>query len=312
MSLGADYSWARPGGAALRAAGVVAVGRYLAADGRGITAAEYQDLRAHGIGLWLVREGSATGMLGGFTQGAADARIAVQQIAAAGLPANSVVHAAADWDVTTAQFGVCDDYMRGFASVIGVNRTGIYAGLHYMNHAHASGLAVSFWQAGATSWNHGEAPQMPINFVQTTLTPPLPGTDHNYINTTTTLAGSDAILLEDDLTPQQATALQAIYDAIFKGGPSMPDGGKSIGQSLADVKAVVGRPVERDGKLVPQIQDNADTGTLVRQLVARDASPAVAIDYNALAAAIVAQLPATSLTKQDVIDALNSVKLQAG
>jgi hypothetical protein len=181
--LGADYSWARPGGAALAAAGVKAVGRYLAADGRGITAVEYQDLRAHGIDVWLVREGSANGMLNGFQQGVADAQIAVQQIAAVGLPSNSVVHTAADWDVQTSQFPACDAYQDGFASVLGgYNRVGAYGGLHWLNHAHAAGKAVSFWQAGATSWNHGEAPQMPIQFVQTTNPPPLPGTDHNYIN----------------------------------------------------------------------------------------------------------------------------------
>lgn len=192
-SLGADYSWARPGGAALAAAGVKAVGRYLASDGRGITAAEYQDLTAHGIGVWLVREGAANGMLGGFAKGVADAQIAVQQIAAVGLPADSLVYAAADWDVQDSQFPACDDYMRGFASVLGANRTGIYAGLHYMNHAHAMRLAVGFWQAGATSWNHGEAAQMPVQFIQTTKTPPLPGTDHNYINDLTTLAGAGAV-----------------------------------------------------------------------------------------------------------------------
>lgn len=163
-ALGADYSWARPGGAALRAAGVSAVGRYLATDGRGITASEYQDLKAHGVGVWVCREGGASGMLNGHAQGVSDAQLAVQQIAAVGLPAGSLVFATADFDVQSSQFPVCDDYMRGFASVLGVGRTGIYGGLHYMNHVHAARLAVGFWQAGATSWNHGETPQMPINF----------------------------------------------------------------------------------------------------------------------------------------------------
>lgn len=201
--LGADYSWARPGGAAFAAAGVKAVGRYLASDGRGITAAEYQDLKAHGIGVWLVREGAASGMLGGFAQGVADAKIAAAQIAAVGLPADSLVYAAADWDVSTAQFPVCDAYLQGFASVLGVNRTGIYGGLHYLNHAHAAGLAVGFWRAGATSWDHGETPQMTIHFHQTTLSPPLAGTDHNYINDMTTVAGNSVATVlvkeEDDI-----------------------------------------------------------------------------------------------------------------
>jgi hypothetical protein len=193
VELGADYSWARPGGATLAAAGVKAVGRYLATDGRGITAAEYQDLTAHGIGVWLCREGGSSGMLNGYGQGVADAQIAVQQIAAAGLPADSIVYATADFDVSSAQFPACDAYMQGFTSVLGtVARQGIYGGLHYMNHVNAAGLAVGFWQAGATSWNHGESPQMPINFEQTTNTPPVAGTDHNFIYNFTTTAGGNA------------------------------------------------------------------------------------------------------------------------
>jgi hypothetical protein len=191
--LGADYSWARPGGAALAAAGVKAVGRYLANDGRGITAPEYQDLTAHGIGVWLCREGGSSGMLNGFARGVADAQVAIQQIAAAGLPVDSIVYATADFDVSSAQFPACDAYLQGFTSVLGtVARQGIYGGLHYLNHAHAAGLAVGFWQAGATSWNHGESPQMPINFEQTTNTPPVAGTDHNFIYNFTTTAGGNA------------------------------------------------------------------------------------------------------------------------
>lgn len=208
MELGADYSYARPGGAALKAAGVSYAGRYLADDDRGITAAEYQDLLAYGIGVWLIREGRANGMLGGFNQGSADAQIAVQQIALVGLPPGSVVFATADFDVETdAQFAALDDYLRGFASVLGVARVGIYGGLHYLNHAYQAGLATHFWQAGATSWDHGEQPLMPLAFHQTTLTPPVPGTDHNYVLDTTATAGGSASLIrtdDDEMLSQEA------------------------------------------------------------------------------------------------------------
>jgi hypothetical protein len=182
--LGLDYSYARPGGAALAAAGVKAVGRYLAPDGDGreIEKPEYDDLVANGIKVWFVREGAADGMLGGFAKGVSDAQVAVANLARLGL-SDQVVYAAADWDVLDSQFGVCDDYMRGFASVVGSERTGIYAGLHLMNHLHSVGLAVWFWQAGATSWNHGEDAQMTVHLEQTTNVPPFPGTDHNYIYT---------------------------------------------------------------------------------------------------------------------------------
>lgn len=195
-ALGLDYAYARPDGAALAAAGVTAVGRYLAdpADGRQIELTEYQNLARAGIRVWFVREGAATGMLGGRAKGVSDARIAVANLARLGLE-DQVVYAAADWDVgftlgtagevvaAPQQIDACDDYLRGFASVVGIERTGIYGGLYYLNHAYQAGLARRFWQAGAVSWNHGLKPAMTVDIEQTTQKPPLPDTDHNKIHT---------------------------------------------------------------------------------------------------------------------------------
>jgi hypothetical protein len=245
-ALGADYSWARPGGAALHAAGVSGVGRYLATDGRGITAAEYQDLRMHGLDVWVCREGAAAGMLSGRAQGVADAQLAEQQIGVVGLPANIPVFATADFDVQSSQFAACDDYLRGFASVLGVGRVGIYGGLHYMNHAYAAGLATHFWQAGATSWDHGESPQMPINFQQTTNTPPLPGTDHNFIYAMPAGGGATPIVDKPKASidmPQirhridNSLTTWALYDATHweevNSNFKSPDG-KTTGQDVAN------------------------------------------------------------------------------
>jgi hypothetical protein len=75
---------------------------------------------------------------------------------------------------------------------------------------------------------------------------------------------------------EQAEVLNAVrnlYSGTFVGGPSMKDGGHSISQSLADIGAILRRPVQRvvDGKNVniEQIQDNADTNTMVRALTAQ-------------------------------------------
>lgn len=181
QALGTDYSAARPGGATLHAAGVVAAGRYLADDWRGISAAEYQDLTRNRVGVWAIKEGSANGMLAGRSQGIADALAARAQRAAVGMDPTGVIYATADFDVQTSQFPVCDAYMGGFASVIGLGQTGIYGGLHYLNHCYKAGLAVRFWQGAATSWDHGESPLMPLHLHQTLLTPPVPGSDHDYI-----------------------------------------------------------------------------------------------------------------------------------
>jgi len=290
--LGADYSWARPGGAALKAAGVVAVGRYLATDGRGITAAEYDDLRTHGIGVWLVREVSASGMLGGRPRGVADGQVAQQQIDAAGLPGNTLVYAAADWDVTDAQFAACDDYLSGFASVLGATRTGIYGGLHYLNHAHQAGLAVSFWQAGATSWDHREAPLMPIAFHQTTQTPPLPGTDHNEIfDLTTTTLEADMPLTQADL---QAVANYLLNYAAFDKGPSVSVVLREAHNVYAGLY-VGGPSVPGGGPIV----------SLIDGLPARVAQTPV--DVQAVAQAVIAQLPASGVTVDEVKAAVAEV-----
>jgi hypothetical protein len=254
----------------LAAAGVQAVGRYLADDSRGITAGEYQDLVANGVRVWVCKEGTATQMLNGFGQGVADAQAAQAQLVAAGIPADSMIYATADFDVSANQFPACDGYMQGFASVLGLSRTGIYGGGYYLNHVHDLNLASGYWLSASTSFAHGEAPRFTANFEQTTLTPPLPGMDHDYIYDLTTVAGSGAIALENDLDARQDNLLTQIYNALMVGGDSqtLPDGGHPLARSIADIKAIVARPVQRDGHELPQIQDNADTGTLVRQLKA--------------------------------------------
>ena len=40
---------------------------------------------------------------------------------------------------------------------------------------------------------------------------------------------------DDELNTQQADQLLNIYNAIFHGGPSMPDGSRSLGQSVSDI-----------------------------------------------------------------------------
>lgn len=351
--LGADYSFARPGGAALKAAGVTSVGRYLGVprDGRQIEKPEYDDLTGHGLSVWFVREGAASGMLGGRAKGVSDATIAVANLERLGLP-GSVVYAAADWDVQDSQFGACDEYLRGFASVVGATRTGIYGGLHYLNHAHAAGLAAWFWQAGATSWNHRESPAMTVNIEQTTRTPPCPGTDHNFIYTKNHgQAGAAVPEEEDDMKLigirnhdgslgliDSAGVLHPISDiglwnSYVRLGivQQQPDGSYWLqqtdgtvwnaltvrtaaeGQKLTEIHSTVTQPVTRDGQPVPQAVDNMNTGTLVRHL----AQTGVPVDVNAVAAAVIAQLPAAagSLTqeqvKQAVIDGVSALTIKA-
>ncbi len=150
---GVDYSSARPGGAALAAAGKAFAVRYLAGDSRGLTGAELADLRGHGLAVAVVHEGAAQGALAGFTQGAADAVDANNRLIGLGL-AGLPVYFAVDFAATAAQQGAIDAYLRGAASILGLPRVGVYGSYPVISRCRASGTATWFWQTYA--WSAGQ------------------------------------------------------------------------------------------------------------------------------------------------------------
>ncbi len=155
MTEGVDYSFARPGGAVLAAAGKRFAGRYLWPDGKGLTAVEAADLNAHGIAIFAIFEGSALGVRGGRAQGVADAQAARSYLIPASLPATTVVYFAADFDAQSpTDLALIDEYLDGAASVIGRNRVGIYGGFHVIVHVQATHTAAWFFQTYA--WSGGQ------------------------------------------------------------------------------------------------------------------------------------------------------------
>lgn len=151
--LGVDYSWARPGGAALQAAGYSFAARYLSNDtsGKNITASEAVDLHEHGIDIVLVWEDSATAALQGKARGITDATSALAMTRALSVPDSVTIYFAVDFDATEAQQTAIDDYLAGCASVIGLDRTGIYGGYWPVSRAAANKSASKFWQTSAWS-----------------------------------------------------------------------------------------------------------------------------------------------------------------
>lgn len=123
-----------------------------------------------------------------------------------------------------------------------------------------------------------------------------------------TAASGGSTPLEDDMTPEQANWLAAIYNAIFNGGGSMQDGGKSISQSIAELNRPVSRSaaaaatvLPADGKAidVPLRQDNADTNTMVRKLLEQAPAAGGGLTFaqlDALAAKIAAKIPVPDLS----------------
>jgi hypothetical protein len=154
---GVDYSWARPGGKAIRAAGFEFAMRYVpypGDGGKGLTFEEIADLRANGLAIGLVFESTAGRMLDGYSAGVADALQCAASVDALAFPVTLPVYFACDFDAQPAQYAALDDYLQGAASELGLMRVGVYGGYHVIEHCHEVGSAAYFWQTYAWSGGH--------------------------------------------------------------------------------------------------------------------------------------------------------------
>lgn len=153
-----DYPWARPGGAALKAAGVTGVLRYLSHDvTKSLLRPEADDLAAHGISMAVVYEDLATRAGEGYTAGAIDAATAVKMANGTqpkytdlAMPSDRPIYLAADFDASWPQVA---PYYAGAASILGQDRVGVYGGLAVISGAANAGYRW-LWQAAA--WSHGQ------------------------------------------------------------------------------------------------------------------------------------------------------------
>jgi peptidoglycan hydrolase-like protein with peptidoglycan-binding domain len=154
MSEGVDYSWARPGGAALASAGKRFALRYLWYNtaSKGINQAEWNDLVNHGLAVGLLYEEDGRELLDGYANGAAIARKAEQYRVNNGLPALPI-YFCVDFDATEAQQAAINDSLNGVASVIGRGRTALYAGYWVVKRAFDAGVISYGFQTYA--WSGG-------------------------------------------------------------------------------------------------------------------------------------------------------------
>jgi glycoside hydrolase-like protein len=157
--LGVDYSYDHPTVAELKAAGVTFVFRYISSDpandgnGKNLLPAETQALLAAGIAIGVVVEEHKQRMKEGRAKGVADAQHADQTVTALGM-AGIPVYFAADWDVSSTEQAAVNAYLDGAASVIGLNRVGIYGGINPLKGALDAGKATYAWQTYA--WSAGQ------------------------------------------------------------------------------------------------------------------------------------------------------------
>lgn len=153
---GVDYSWARPGGATLKAAGKHFAVRYLYQDGqggKGLDASELADLTNNGAEVPVVYESYAARAKEGRAAGQADAKTAQAALVALGLPSGMPIYFAVDYDAPEGDQGAIDEYLRGCADVIGLDRVGVYAGYWIVKRCKENNTAKWLWQTYA--WSGG-------------------------------------------------------------------------------------------------------------------------------------------------------------
>lgn len=152
MALAADYSYARPTPAALRAAGFTAVLRYLSHEpGKNLSLAERDALHAAGLAIGLVWETIANRVLAGFDAGRLDAIEANRQADLLGWPTDRALFYAVDFDATGAQVvGPISDYFRG-ANSVGRRSRGVYGHYGVIETIVGGGLVPCGWQCAGWS-----------------------------------------------------------------------------------------------------------------------------------------------------------------
>jgi hypothetical protein len=156
MPEGVDLAWGRPGVAALKAAKVTFVMRYLSHDttGKNLSRSEAQQYTDAGMSVGVVWETVADRALAGYATGAQDARDALAQATACGMPSGRPIYFAVDFDASPAQKNAIIQYFKGVNSVLGVSRTGAYGGYYPIKWLFDAALIGYGWQTYA--WSGGK------------------------------------------------------------------------------------------------------------------------------------------------------------
>lgn len=152
---GADYAWMKPPMAALKAAGISFVCRYLSTDSsKNLAASERDALHAAGISIVLVWETTGVEALKGYGQGMADGAAARAQATALGFPKTLPIYYAVDFSQTASEKQTVLDYLHGASDAEGSKaRVGVYGGIASVSAALDAGFGFG-WQTYA--WSNGQ------------------------------------------------------------------------------------------------------------------------------------------------------------
>lgn len=295
----ADFSGGRPGAAALKAAGFAGVVRYvgIGSPGKRITAPEYADYAANQVDVLLVFEGAATDVAGGYAAGVANATAALNDAASLGTPVSVPIAAACDSHVggsVTAANAVA--YAQGAASVLGTARTGFYGFSDTLAPVHAAGAVSWYWLCG-TQPTAAQAAWVNL-WQDNTQTQTVAGVSCDVNWTYAPLATP-----EDDLTPDQANQLAAVFNQIVNPYPSEVPGATAKLTLVDFVRAIDARTYANlDAKAsavlaaiakiptTPATLSDAQVATVAASVEAAIKASGVEVDAASIAAAVVALL----------------------
>lgn len=157
MIFGIDYAWSKPTMASMKAAGVKFAARYLSHDttGKNLSRSEADRLAAAGIWSVVVWETTASrAKTGGEAGGEADAKDALAQARALGLPSDRPIYFAVDFDAQRSDWPAIKRYFKGVTDVIGAARVGMYAGYDPIRWGFDEGVITWGWQTYA--WSEGK------------------------------------------------------------------------------------------------------------------------------------------------------------
>lgn len=150
-----DYSFSRPNLTALKQAGFTKVMRYLSPNGqpKTVNRAEVDSLHQNGMAVGFVYEWYAARAKEGRAAGEYDGRIALQQANEMGIPADVPLFAAIDYDAPESDQPALNDYIDGFASIVGDRGRAAYAGYWIIKRLFDAGKIKYGWQTYA--WSGG-------------------------------------------------------------------------------------------------------------------------------------------------------------
>lgn len=156
MAEGVDFSGDRPSGVCLWSMGKTFAGRYFGPGGswKHATPQEVGALIASGLSVFALAEGAANDALQGYQLGRSHAISANNATAAAGMPGDRPIYFNVDFDMTTAQRSPVAAYFDGAASIVGIDRVGLYGGYRTVSWAATEGIATWFMQT--SSWSQGK------------------------------------------------------------------------------------------------------------------------------------------------------------